>query len=1000
MQKSTAAGDKITRWILLGLFFIPIAFLVFIFVYTDKNWTTGPQKWVYTIGLSALLGLLATLWLHVQLRGVSTPKPRHGVWYYPVLSGLLALFCMSLCYVYLGIWPIGNESGMIVDMHHQYAPLLSKLREMFLHGGSPLYIFEAGLGASFLPMFGYYLASPLNLLLVFFPENLLTEGILVITLLKNALAAACFAACVQSVYHRRDISVPVVAVMYSLMMYMLAYSWNIMWLDCVAMLPLVVMFFERMMRTGKFLGYILSLAYALFSNYYIGFMLCVFLVLYYIVYILRKRRTTEQVARSFLRFVVGSLLAGGLVMFLLLPVYVGLQGTSAAGGGFPEKVTSNFDMFNLLGRHLYTTSPTIRSGNLPNIYCGLLPVVLLPIFATTRAIPARRRAVYMGLAALLGISFVLNFPDLIWHGLHSPNDLPYRFSFIYSFVLLLIAFETLCHIREIRPVQAGGAFVGLLAYLLIEQRFGDDKLGFGSIYISLLLVLLYALIVAVAGRKRKWVRAGYCALLVVVAAEMVTNGGTTLRALNSSEYFTDHNAYVDNDKTRAIRQAVRRTQAIGDAAADGAFYRLETLPRKTSVDTALFNYRGMTFFSSSNYYNTTKFMGYVGYAINGVNSHLFHSFVPAMDSLLGIRYVAMDSNITSHPQLKQLETVTVGTATEYIYENSYALPVAYMANSAIKDWAPAYYAPFQSQNTLFAALTGIQKPMYVFQDVTVREGNTVASVPDSNKQAFTITTSSSQTGQFDVTLREGGQTFIYLDCRAAKSMSASLEGQSWSVRPYEPYIIDAGVQSAGTTVSVSITAESSCSGNIYVVIMDPDVFEQSMETLKAGGMQVTSFTDSTIKGTIDAGYTGAVFTSIPYDAGWRVKVDGKRVETYAACDAMLAFDLAAGSHTVEFSFVPRGLLPGILLSLISLVVLVLLCLWMKRKGHRPVPSFGAAVVPGKIHAGMSGETLPPMGGAVPLADIAGEGAMLRQEPPVQPEEAPPAPPPPAAPDGK
>ena len=260
MQKSANAGDRITRWILLGLFFIPIAFLVFIFVYTDKDWTTGPQKWVYTIGLSALLGLLATLWLHVQLRGVSAPKPRHGGWYYPVLSGLLALLCMSLCYVYLGVWPIGNESVMIVDMHHQYAPLLSKLREMFLHGGSPLYTFEAGLGASFLPMFGYYLASPLNLLLILFPENLLTEGILVITLLKNALAAACFAACVQSVYHRRDISVPVVAVLYSLMMYMLAYSWNIMWLDCVAMLPLVVMFFERMMRTGKFLGYVLSLS--------------------------------------------------------------------------------------------------------------------------------------------------------------------------------------------------------------------------------------------------------------------------------------------------------------------------------------------------------------------------------------------------------------------------------------------------------------------------------------------------------------------------------------------------------------------------------------------------------------------------------------------------------------------------------------------------------------------------------------------------------------------
>lgn len=109
-------------------------------------------------------------------------------------------------------------------------------------------------------------------------------------MLKNALSAAFFAACIQSVYRRRNMTIPMVSVMYALMMYMIAYSWNIMWLDVVMVLPLVVLGFEKMMRTGRYLWYILPLAYALIANYYIGFMLCIFLVLYYLVYALRKRR--------------------------------------------------------------------------------------------------------------------------------------------------------------------------------------------------------------------------------------------------------------------------------------------------------------------------------------------------------------------------------------------------------------------------------------------------------------------------------------------------------------------------------------------------------------------------------------------------------------------------------------------------------------------------------------------------------------------------------------
>ena len=494
------------------------------------------------------------------------------------------------------MWPLGDKTGMIVDMHHQYAPLLARLREMILTGGSPLYSFEVGLGINFVSLFGYYLASPFNLLFWSSSRSIFSPRGSSSSLCSKTRLPALFAACVQSVYRRRKITVPMVSVMYALMMYMIAYSWNIMWLDVVMVLPLVILGFEKMMRTGRYLWYILPLAYALIANYYIGFMLCVFLVLYYLVYVFRKKRRAEA--------------AGARVC----PVRCGLPTRGRAGdvsaragvpgaraylrrGAKPPELTSMFDMFGLLGRNLYGTTPTIRSGNLPNIYCGLLAVLLLPIFATLKAIPLRRRVAYIGLFAALGFSCTINLANLFWHGLHFPNDLPYRFSFLYSFVLLLIAFETLQHLRAVTFKQIGASFAALLAYLMVEEHFGDKAYGFEVIYVSLLLLAVYAAVLAlVARRKIPRVRIAYALLCLVVTGEMLFHAGGAFRKLDSQEHYTSHGNYVDNDATETIRQAVAKAEQLGDSEMGKEFYRMELLPRRTCVDTALFGYRGSPFF--------------------------------------------------------------------------------------------------------------------------------------------------------------------------------------------------------------------------------------------------------------------------------------------------------------------------------------------------------------------------------------------------------------------
>lgn len=921
--------DWLKKMVGILIVFAAVFYAVYAVAAKAENITSDAQKIIFPIGCATLIAGLCALWIVKQVKLLGEDQP-YSKFYFPVFSALLALVCMCLCYSYVGMWPIGTKSAMIVDMHHQYAPLLAQLRDTLLNGDTFLYSFDLGLGASYIPLAGYYLASPLNFILLLFPLRLLDTAILVITLLKNMLCALFFAMAMQYIYGKRTYAIPVVSVMFSMMMYLISYSWNIMWLDVVMMLPLCIMGFEMLMREKKCFVYVISLAYALFANYYIAFMLCVFLVLYYIVHLISNENNSKEALGNFVRFGSASVLAAMLAAVMIIPVALSLGHTSAADGGFASTWKTNFDFLDLLGRHLYDVSPTIRSGNMPNIYCGVLAAFLVPIFATCRSISGKRRGALLGLLFVMALSLTINNLDLFWHGLHSPNDLPYRFSFLYSFALLLIAYEALTHIEEWEPKQIGLSLSAIALYIFIEEKFGEGTYEFKSLYISLGLVAIYAIVTILIRNKKLLLDAGYGLLLSVVVLEMVSSSCSSFIQMNKNEYYTAHSDYTDNNTTKVVQKAVEEMERIGDEEA-GEFYRLELLPRRTCADTAMFDYNGITIFASSNRYEETKFMGGLGYAVNGVNSFLYHHFVPFSDSLLGIRYVALTDEFPASKQLVKRFGVSLQNEDYGIYENKDALSVGYFVDSAIKDYEYDEYNPLDSNNTLAAAMTGNYASIYEYQQVTVSDGTGAVN-------GIYGISSPSGTSNYDVHPSYNGRMYVYVDCRAAESISINAyyneadgtqNSSYWGPAPYEPYIVDVGDVDTDDVITVTIDAENSCGGNIYACILNENAYSQDMEILKANQMTVDKFSDTKITGNIVAPRNGVVFTSVPYDEGWTVKVDNKKVETFAAGGAMVAFDISGGTHNISMTFFPAGLGIGIVLTILAILILVFL-FWAAR----------------------------------------------------------------------
>ena len=934
-QLTQDRGRRLTRLCMLLVLFLALAFSVFLWLNertpellderggTDVN---AVGRMVYTLAGAVLLAGLAAAWFD---KTQQTERTRRPVWFCPAAAAALSLTLMLLGYAYLGVWPLGRRALLTVDMHHQYAPLLCELRDRLLKGDFSLYTFHMGLGANFLPAYAYYLASPLNLLLLLFPESMLTEAILLITLLKNAAAAAGFAACAQYLFRRRDAGVVALAVLYSCSMYMLAYSWNIMWLDVVALTPVVVLSLEHLLRTGRLLPYTLTLALALFANYYLTFMLCVFLVLYFAVWLLRKARPLSASLRGFGRFALGSALAGGLAAVLLVPTALALAHTSAAGEKLPA-FDSNFPLFDLLGQMFYGTEPTIRSGNLPNLYCGVAAVLLVPVYITQRTLPLRRRLCSSGLLAVLLLSCTINRWDRLWHGLHTPNDLPYRFSYLVGFVMLLMAAELLPQLRQVRPRQILCSLSACALYLVLWEKFDTETAPTDTLlYTNLLLLAVYAGILLLTGRHKLTLRAGTGLLLLAVTTELTLGTGETLTTLRDNEGFTDRSSYMANDSFEATNAALRRAEELAEEQGS-LFCRMEYTQRNTCMDTALRHYNGLTTFASSNPYSTTCLMGDLGYAINGVNSYLYHSYVPLTDSLLSLRYLVLNNEVSDYTGLRLADTVTVKGYTRYIYENTLALPVGFLADNAVNSYRGIAYAPFHSQEQLASALTGESVELY-----TLLPMDTDAVGAGINGSSFSKS-SSLKSADYIGTVEESGLYLIYLDCGAADSISVSIadtdgaELDSFNVTPYEPYIVNAGILEAGSTVTITVSGEGSMTGNIYVMQQDPAAVQQCLTKLAEGGLQVTKASASTLTGTVVANREKTLLFSIPYDSGWRVTVDGQPAETIpvgasakSEDGALLGVPVEAGEHTVVLRYRTPGLLPGLLITLLSAAFLIL-----------------------------------------------------------------------------
>ena len=874
-------------------------------------------------------------------------------WNYLALA--FAFPFVGMCFVMLisQYEPFGKYSILYSDMYHQYFPFFVAFRDALRSGESLLHSWNVGLGMDYLGLYAYYLASPLNILSILVPEGWLLEFFSLLMPVKLGLAGLFFAVFLKNLFGKEDISISIFGAFYGLCAWALGYQWNIMWLDTFALLPLVALGTVYLLRDKKFVLYTVSLFFSVFSNYYIGFFTCIFVLLLFICYEICRWPGTRRFFEDLLRIACFSLLAIGMTAFLELPAYAALQTTQSGVNQFPQGFRLNIAdentwrglldaMRQVAGNMGGGIEPTWKEG-LPNVYCGIGTMVFAFLYLASSEVKLRDKLCAVGMLLLFMVSFIIRQLDYIWHGFHFTNMIPYRFSFLYSFVMLYMAYRAWLLRRSFKLwhlLVASGLSLGIMACSnRLREDLVEDK-GWVFLLINVVFLVLYVGVLAygqytktlpedaeerlvarekAACRRRRSLSA--LMLVTVMGVELIVN------LVNFGLTFTGTSVTNYPKGTTYTASVIRYMKERED---DNLFYRAETTHSQTLNDGALNHYNGISTFTSSANVKVTEFMQTLGYgAKNTYNRYCYEEASPVSNLFLNLKYMiereGKDKASTYFDEINRF-----GDAV--LLQNNAWLPLGFLAEDELAqvDFEQDTNG-FRFQNTLFSAATGVQEDVWkLLSGDQLRIEATDVTITDQNSSGYCAYEDGRKGAAISYIYTVDSDGFLCVDLNFPKRNNVSVwknDVELYSETMSLPQMLAVGDVAMGDTVEIRATCKNSNeSGTLTVsaAILSESRFREGYDVLNASTLELTEFTNTRVAGTIDCDRDGLLYTSIPQNGNWYARVDGEPAEITLVGDAMVSIALTEGAHEVTFVYRNAAFSLGWKISLVCAAIFGLL----------------------------------------------------------------------------
>ena len=870
---------------------------------------------------------------------------------------LLAAFFISaaivtLTYIVKGVYPFKNETVLRVDLYHQYAPYIEELHSRILRGRSLLYSWEGGLGKDFVAQMAYYTTSPLNLLMFFFSEKHLPELIALLILLKTSLCSTTFTWYLRSRFRRNDLSILMFGLLFGFCAFMTCYYWNIMWLDSVVLFPLVARGVEA--DEDDFRLYYIALTLTMIVNFYLAVLICVLISLYYLAVTItripsfREKESRRWFLERSVRFGLASLLAALTAMFILAPVGQALSATAVSDTSFPAfKLYPN--IYQLVTNHYLGARPAVlaRNEDLPNIYSGVVTMILLPAYYFNKGIRRREKILLSVILAFMLACSCIRPLDYLIHGMHFPANLPHRFTFVYSFLLLYMGYRAYQHLNEVKyrylPIACGFylAVILLTEFVIVKKVEDIDRVLSNTdiicniAWMAVYLVLFFFL-QKMSGQTGRLSQLLSILLFVCVLGECIFTDISNLEDTGSRDAYIQ---YMDN-----AAEAV----AYLDEKENGAFYRTEFRRFTTINDASLYHYPGFSQFSSLEPGGISGFMQSLGVAATG-NSFRYYDPTPLIDAVFGLKYIMNKDG--AHPKAekyvfdRQFDNV-------WVYDNPRWLSLGFLVNTDILRWETKDSQPFAVQDDFLACATGQKEKMFELIEPDLVDTQNMTVTPIDSKAHFNYKVdhpenlAAEPTVTVEYTSDRDQYLYLYVDAGNAqrfvyRNNSVNEDRELSAGRS----LIDVGHVTKGEKIYVGFkltkrgafekTYRENGTVSLYAARYLDAAYNKAFQKLKENEWKLTTFTDTEVTGIVRAEEEKILFTSIPYIRGWEITVDGKKTEKLSIGDeGVIGIRIPAGDHVVTMTYRQRILLPAVLLSVLGVILFVFFERWCRRHPAR------------------------------------------------------------------
>lgn len=233
---------------------------------------------------------------------------------YYIVSSIVATILLSFCLIF-NIFPFGSKTLASNDTIVQISPFLGLILDA-IEGKSTLVFsnYISG-GANIVGYLSYFVFSPFYIIILLFGKRNILYTINIVYIVQLICIAIVFLWFIRKYFKLSDIAQVIISLLYTFSPYIfLNYSW-FSWLFLYTLLPIIVHFFLKMIKTKRILGFTLSVTAMIYNCYGVGLMgqILIFSMGTAFIFIMIKDKSKQKTC------MINMLLAYGIAICLSMP---------------------------------------------------------------------------------------------------------------------------------------------------------------------------------------------------------------------------------------------------------------------------------------------------------------------------------------------------------------------------------------------------------------------------------------------------------------------------------------------------------------------------------------------------------------------------------------------------------------------------------------------------------------------------------------------------------